>query len=190
MLSGVLDDTFGLSYFKVSVLGGLSVREEPKLTSALTGKTISYDSTVTTSKNIWRDESQNFFINITEGGWILIKQGNLNLCDRVKGPLIVTGDWRYEVVNPFGSRFAKSFNISEAKERHNTLHKSGSIIKAVRKRTDVGSAIVMVQLDLNFGWIFEHSVTGQVLDRQGDEMVVLPLDDNREFRYFRWTQLL
>ena len=187
MLSSVLDQTtFGLSYFKVSVLLGLVVRCEPTLNSPLTGRVLSYDTTVTTSKNIWKN-GDNFFIEISEGGWIVIKEGSLNACVRIKGPVIVNGDWAYEVVNPFGSRFAKSFNISEAKERHALLHKSGSIIKAIRKRTDEASAITMVQLDKDYGWVFEHSVTKQVLDRQGDELVVLPVDDNREFRYDRTT---
>lgn len=181
MLSSVLDDTFGLSYFKVTNPGGLTVRHSPKLEATPTGRIINFDTSVTTSKNIWKD-GDNFFIELTEGGWVVIKQGHLNSCVRIKGPVIVTGDWAYEVVNPFGSRFAKSFNISEAKERHLRQFKSGSIIRAIRKRTDVGSAITMVQLDLDYGWIFEHSVTGQVLDRQGEEMVVLPVDDNREFR--------
>jgi hypothetical protein len=181
MLSSVLDDTFGLSYFRVTSPAGLTVRHAPKLDAPATGRIINFDSTMSTSKNIWKD-GDDFFIELTEGGWVVIKQGTLKPCVRIKGPVIVTGDWAYEVVNPFGSRFAKSYNISEAKERHIRQFKSGSIVRAVRKRTDVGSAITMVQLDLDYGWIFEHSVTGQVLDRQGEEMVVLPVDDNREFR--------
>lgn len=170
-----------LAYFKVLHSGGLVVRSEPNLTSLSTGRVISCESIVTTRKNLWKD-GENLFIEVTEGGWVVVKRGSLNACARISGPDIKTGEWSYEVIHPSGSRFATSPNISEASDRHEKVHQKGTIIKAIRKRTDIGSVITMVQLEADNGWIFEHASTGQVLDRLGNELVVVPIDSNREFR--------
>lgn len=175
------EDDADLTYFKVLHSGGLVVRCEPNLTSLSTGRVISCESVVTTRKNLWKD-GENFFIEVSEGGWVVVKRGPLNACARISGPDIKNGEWSYEVIHPSGSRFAKSPNISEASDRYEKVHQRGTIIKAMRKRTDIGSVITMVQLEADNGWIFEHASTGQVLDRLGNELVVIPMDSNREFR--------
>ena len=174
-------DDSALTYFKVLHSGGLVVRSEPNLTSQSTGRVISCDSIVTTRKNLWKD-GDNFFIEVSEGGWVVVKRGVLNACARISGPDIKIGEWSYEVIHPSGSRFAKSPNISEASDRYDRVHQKGTVIKAIRKRTDIGSVITMVQLEADCGWIFEHASTGQVLDRLGNELVVIPIDSSREFR--------
>ena len=174
-------DDSALTYFKVLHSGGLVVRSEPNLTSQSTGRVISCDSIVTTRKNLWKD-GDNFFIEVSEGGWVVVKRGVLNACARISGPDIKIGEWSYEVIHPSGSRFAKSPNISEASDRYDRVHQKGTVIKAIRKRTDIGSVITMVQLEADCGWIFEHASTGQVLDRLGNELVVIPIDNSREFR--------
>jgi hypothetical protein len=170
-----------LLYFKVMHSGGLVVRAEPNLTAESTGRVIACDSIITSKREPFRD-GDNLFIEVSEGGWVVAQKGNLQACVRINGPIVTSGEWLYEVVHPSGTRFAKSSNIAEASERNEMLHPKGSIIKAICKKTDLGSIITTVQLDNNYGWIFEHSATGQVLDRLGNELVVVPVDDYREMR--------
>lgn len=174
-----------VAYFKVLHSGGLVVLTKPDLTSPPTSRVINFESIVTTKKNLTRDENGDTFIELSEGGFVVVKRGTLNACVRVNGPDFKTGEWTYEVIHPSGSRFAKSSNISDASDRHEKLHRKGTIIKAIMKKTDIGSVITMVQLEMDSGWIFEHATTGLVLDRLGNELVVIPVDDSREFRYTR-----
>jgi hypothetical protein len=173
------------AYYRVSRSGGLAVLTLPDLTSIPTGRVVNCESIVTTKKDLFKDEDGDTFIEISEGGWIVVKKGTMNTCVRINGPDIKNGEWIYEVVHPSGSRFAKSSYISDASDRHEKLHVKGTIIKGIMKKTDLGSVITMVQLEMNSGWIFEHATTGQVLDRLGSELVVIPVDGSREFRYAR-----
>jgi hypothetical protein len=168
-------------YFKVTHSGGLVVRSDSNLTAESTGRVIACDSIITSKREPLRD-GDNVFIEISEGGWVVAQKGNLQACVRINGPIVTSGEWLYEVVHPSGTRFAKSSNIAEASERNEMLHVKGSTIKAICKKTDLGSIITTVQLDNNYGWIFEHSATGQVLDRLGNELVVIPVDEYREMR--------
>lgn len=169
-------------YFRVLHPGGLVVRAKPTLLSEPTGRVIRHNSLISTRENM-RKEEDNYFVKISEDGWVLIKKGPLNACSRLKEPEIMTGEWAYEVINPLGAQLATSSNILDEAKKNDALHKSGKIIKASRKFIDLGTSITVVELDFNLGWIFEHSLTGEVLNRQDKELILLPLDNSREFRY-------
>jgi hypothetical protein len=178
------------AYYKVSHSGGLAVLTSPDLTSIPTGRIINCESIVMTNKNLYTDKNGDTFIEISEGGWVVVKKGTMNACIKTNGPDIKNGEWLYEVVHPSGSRFAKLSNISDAFDRHEKLHVKGTIIKGIMKKTDFGSVITMVQLEMCIGWIFEHAITGQVLDRLGNDLVVIPVDGTREYRYARLIALI
>ena len=56
------------------------------------------------------------------------------------------------------------------------------MIKAISKRTEIESVVTVVQLENNLGWLFEHANTEEVLDRLGNELVVIPSNESREIR--------
>jgi hypothetical protein len=177
-----MEDQFGYSYFKVVHPGGCVVRMEPSITAQATGLVVSRDSILPT-KNIQTSSDGNVFIELVEGGWVIVQKGSHQVCIKINGPMVKTGEWFYEVIHPSGARFASSSNVTEASERNEKLHLKGSVVKAISKRTEIESVVTLVQLDDNNGWIFEHALTGEVLDRLGNELVIIPVDNNREMRY-------
>lgn len=95
------------------------------------------------------------------------------------------GTWFYKVVHANGMRFAKSDDLANASDRHEKVHPEGAIIKATEKKVEAGSMVAKILLANNCGWIFENSRTGEVLDRLGDQAVVLPtLPEQRVLREF------
>ena len=177
-----MEDHLGYSYFKVVHPGGCVVRIEPTLSAQSTGLVVSKDSIIPT-RNIVSGDG-NVFVELVEGGWVVVQKGTLQACIKINGPSMKTGEWLYEVVHPSGARFARTSNISEASDRNEKLHPKGTVLKAISKRTEIESVVTVVQLDQNQGWLFEHANTGEVLDRLGNELVVIASDENRELREF------
>ena len=175
-----MEDHLGYSYFKVMHPGGCVVRTEPTLFAQSTGLVVSKDSIIPT-RNIVSGEG-NIFVELIEGGWVVVQKGPLQACIKINGPSMKTGEWLYEVVHPSGARFARSSDISEASERHEKSHPKGTVLKAISKRTEIESVVTVVQLDGDNGWLFEHANTGEVLDRLGNELVVIPSNEGRELR--------
>lgn len=177
-----MEDHLGYSYFKVVHPGGCVVRTEPNLTSHSTGLVVSKDSIIPTRNIISGDG--NIFVELVEGGWIVVQKGQLQACIKINGPSMKTGEWLYEVVHPSGARFARTSDITDASDRNEKLHPKGTMLKAISKRTEIESVVTVVQLDQDNGWLFEHANTGEVLDRLGNELVVIPSDETRELRDF------
>ena len=175
-----MEDHLGYSYFKVMHPGGCVVRTEPTLFAQSTGLVVSKDSIIPT-RNIVSGEG-NIFVELIEGGWVVVQKGQLQACIKINGPSMKTGEWLYEVVHPSGARFARTPDISEASERHEKSHPKGTVLKAISKRTEIESVVTVVQLDADNGWLFEHANTGEVLDRLGNELVVIPSNEGRELR--------
>ena len=118
-----MEDHLGYSYFKVIHPGGCVVRAEPGLQATSTGLVVSKDSIIPT-KNIYNSQVEGCtFIELVEGGWIVVQKGQHQACLKINGPNMKQGEWFYEVIHPAGTRFAISPSISDAGERHDFIRK-------------------------------------------------------------------
>ena len=87
-------------------------------------------------------------------------------------------------------RFAKTSDVSKASHRNEQVHALGAMVKAVEKVVPAETAsclVTTVRLENNLGFLFEDFRTGEVLDRLGEELLVLhaPAEDNTEHRSVR-----
>ena len=94
------------------------------------------------------------------------------------------------MVNPAGVRFAKTSDVSKASHRNEQVHALGAVVKAVEKTVPAETAsclVTTVRLENNFGYLFEDFRTGEVLDRLGEELLVLqaPTEENAAHRSVR-----
>ena len=95
-----------------------------------------------------------------------------------------------EVVNPAGVRFAKTSDVSKASHRNEQVHALGAVVKAVEKTVPSETAsclVTTVRLENNLGFLFEDFRTGEVLDRLGEELLILhaPSEGNTAHRSVR-----
>lgn len=153
--------------------------------STLTGKSMSF-GTIFKIKSIRVDAknlSRNFF-EADQGGWILADDEGIINCEILedRDSEIIFGKWSYEIVNPAGAKFASSMDYSGTIQRKMATHRFGSTVVANCKRVERDSTVTQVQLMNNDGWLFEHSITTEILDRRGSELIVVAIDGLREKR--------
>jgi hypothetical protein len=190
----------------------MSLPTRPSLSSQSTGEVIAA-GTVIETRDTFFDEENNAYAQMLNGGWIVVRKGALVACEKVEAPPKVTpGEWLYEgelreravclsvavcltcvvwccvlVVNPQGMRFAKTTDISKASHRNEQVHACGTIIKGVEKVVPPETSSVqvnVVRLENGIGYLFEDFKTGEVLDRLGEELLVLhaPSEENADHR--------
>jgi hypothetical protein len=73
-------------------------------------------------------------------------------------------------------RFAKTTDLGKAAHRNEQVHALGAVLRATEKIVPLESAaclVTTVRLENNQGFLFEDFRTGEVLDRLGEELLVL-----------------
>eukprot|EP01041_Mallomonas_annulata_P003451 gene3451-6857_t len=158
------------AFFRVTHKGGLKVRKNPSLSAETTGLIIEFGRVIACNQCV-QDGPAWFVYVVDVGGWAVAQSGDLKAMERIEGPKRVQGEWYYEVVHPNGMRFASLPEITA--ERHEHIHPKGNVLKGIEKITEPASPLTVVRLQNDYGWLFESTITGEVLDRLDDDVVLI-----------------
>ena len=177
--SPLLPTDKGLTLHQVTFQGGLLVRRGPDFGAEKTSITIPKNTVFASIGSVEKSDGSRF-LHLTQdydGGWVVARKQQIVTAETLSAARTLNGPFFYKVVHPSGARFAISSDVSASSNRHDVIHAMGSVLVGVDKRMETGSHVAVVQLDQGLGWLFENARTGEVLDRLGQEPIVIPIDN-------------